>query len=67
MENRWSHLKRMIYGTYTHISRKHSQKYMDEFTMRFNTRKYEEKERFDLVLLSTIDRHLTYKELVSTF
>jgi hypothetical protein len=53
IENPWSHLKRGIYGTYCHISRKHAQKYVDEFTLRFNTRKYSQQERFDLALAST--------------
>lgn len=50
IENAWSHLKRMIFGTYYHISRKHIQKYIDEFTFRFNTRKSTDNERFDLYL-----------------
>lgn len=50
IENAWSHLKRMIFGTYYHISRKHIQKYIDEFTFRFNTRKCTDNERFDLYL-----------------
>lgn len=53
------------YNTYHWISRKHAQKYVDEFTFRFNTRNYSEKERFDLALLSTIGNRLTYQELIS--
>jgi transposase-like protein len=64
IENPWGHLKGTI-RTYTHISRKHLQKYLDEFTMRYNTRKYKEQERFDLVLSSTIDKRLTYQELTN--
>lgn len=30
VENRWSHLKRMIYGTYHWASKKHTQKYLNE-------------------------------------
>lgn len=65
IENPWSHLKRMIYGTYHWISRKHSKSYIDEFALRFNTRKYREQERFDLVLLSSLNQRLTYKQLVN--
>ncbi|CAJ0626585.1 8969_t:CDS:10, partial [Entrophospora sp. SA101] len=46
--------KRSIYGIYHNISRKHAQRYIDEITFRYNTRKYEEKERFDLALLSNM-------------
>ena len=65
IENAWSHLKRNLNNTYHQISRKHSQKYIDEFALRYNTRKYSEKERFDLVLLSSVGKRLTYQELIS--
>jgi len=66
IENAWSHLKRMTYGTYHWISRKHAQKYVDEFTFRYNTRNYSEQERFDLLLSSTIGKKMTYRELISS-
>lgn len=65
IENPWSHLKRTIYGTYHWVSKKHLPKYVDEFTMRFNTRNYENKERFDLVLSSVIGKSLSYRQLTS--
>lgn len=65
VENRWSHLKRMVYGTYHWISKKHIQKYLNEFTLRNNTRQYGDKERFDLVLLSTVGKQLTYQQLIN--
>lgn len=60
IENPWSHLKRMIYGTYHWISKKYTPKYVDEFVLRFNTRKYSEQERFNLVLSSIVGKQLTY-------
>jgi len=65
IENRWSHLKRMIYGTYHLVSKKHTQKYLDEFALRNNTRQYNDKERFDLVLLSSVGKSLTYQQLIN--
>lgn len=65
IENRWSHLNRMTYGTYHWISRKHAQRYIDEFVMRNNIRKYSKQDRFDLLLSSTIGKRLTYEELVN--
>jgi transposase-like protein len=65
IENRWSHLKRMIIGIYYWISKKHAQKYVDEFTFRSNTKKYNVHDRFDSVLLSTINKRLTYQQLIS--
>ncbi len=66
-ENFNSHLKRGISGIYHQISKKHSQSYANEFAFRYNTRKHEEQERFDLALLSGVGKSLTYRELISSF
>ena len=50
IENAWSHLKRTIFGTYYHVSKKHMQKYVDEFVFRFNTKYHSDNQRFDLYL-----------------
>lgn len=50
IENVWSHFKRMVFGTYYNVSKKHLQRYVDEFVFRFNTRKIGEFERFELIL-----------------
>ena len=63
IENVWSHLKRTIANTYHWVSKKHLQRYLNAFNLRFNTRKYEEKERFDLILLSSVGKSLSYREL----
>ena len=34
IESFWSIFKRAVYGTYTHLSKKHLQRYLDEFTTR---------------------------------
>jgi transposase-like protein len=65
IENVWSHFKRGIYGTYHWVSKKHLHSYVDEFTLRFNTRKHEERERFDLVLASVVGQRLTYQQLIN--
>ncbi len=65
IESAWAPFKRSIYGIYHNISRKHAQRYIDEITFRYNTRKYEEKERFDLALLSSIGKRLTYQQLIN--
>jgi len=64
-ENFNSCLKRGIY-TYHWISKKHTQKYVDEFVFRSNTRKCSKYEKCDLLLSSTVGKHLTYRELVSS-
>lgn len=46
----WSHLKRTILGTYYKVSKKYLQRYVDEFTFRFNTRNIGDFQRFELLL-----------------
>ncbi len=64
LEGFWSLLKRGIYGIYHQVSPKHLNKYCDEFTYRYNTRKQKDAERFVLVLAKNSQR-ITYKELIS--
>ena len=64
IENFWSHLKRGIDGIYHSISKEHLQSYVDEFVLRFNTRKFDTQQRFDFVLSAVSDKKLTYKELI---
>ncbi len=63
-ENFNSHLKRGL-NTYHWISKKHSQGYANEAAFRYNTRKWSEKNRFDLVLALTTGKRLTYQQLIS--
>jgi transposase-like protein len=64
IENFWSHLKRGIDGIYHQISKEHLQSYIDEFTLRFNTRKFGTQNRFDFVLSAVAGKRLTYKKLI---
>ena len=64
IENFWSHLKRGIDGIYHQISREHLQAYVNEFVLRFNTRKFQTQNRFDFVLSAVAGKRLTYKELI---
>jgi transposase-like protein len=65
LEGFWSHLKRGICGNYHWVSKEHLSKYVDEFTLRFNTREQNEQERFNLVLSSVVGKNLTYQQLIS--
>lgn len=62
IESFWSHLKRGIDGIYHWCSIKHLQRYVDEFTYRFNTRKLRTDNRFYLVL-SNMEGRLRYNIL----
>lgn len=63
MEGYWSLLKRGVVGIYHSMSAKHLQKYLDEFSFRYNTRTFTEGERFN-AMLSNITIHLPYKKLI---
>jgi transposase-like protein len=63
IENFWSHLKRGIDGIYHWVSKEHLQSYVDEFTLRFNTRKFNTQGRFDLILSAVANKKLTYNDL----
>ncbi|HMW39212.1 MAG: IS1595 family transposase [Saprospiraceae bacterium] len=63
VENFWSHLKRGINGINHWVSQEHLQKYVNEYCLRYNTRKYTTNERFNL-LLANINFRITYANLI---
>ncbi len=62
IENFWSVLKRGLYGVYHQVSAKHLERYLDEFSARFNTRKLSSQERFEKFLVDS-ESVLSYKRL----
>jgi transposase-like protein len=63
MENFWSLLKRGLHGTYISVEPFHLFRYLDEQACRFNNRKMDDAERFDVVVREIGGKRLTYKEL----
>lgn len=60
----WSQFKRGVIGIYHQISPKHTNKYAQEFALRYNTRLMRINSRFDLVLRN-MEQRLTYKTLIT--
>lgn len=64
IENTWSLFKRGVIGIYHHVSPKHIQRYLDEFTARANTRKISDSGRVNRTLAKVAGVHLPYTELI---
>jgi len=63
IENFWSVLKRGLYGIYHQVSDKHINRYLDEFSARFNTRSLTSNERFEKFLIES-ESVMPYKVLI---
>jgi transposase-like protein len=64
IEGAWSHLKRMIIGIYHQVSRKHLQRYCDEFAYRYNTRTASDENRF-IAAFRNVHCRIRYKTLTT--
>lgn len=64
IEGFWSQFKRGVYGIYHQVSAKHLQSYLNEFALRYNSRKGQCANRFNLVLSNMVGR-LTYEDLIA--
>lgn len=63
IEGFWGIFKRGIIGVYQMATRKHLQKYVDEFVWRYNTRLVTQGQRFSM-FFANFDSRLRYKDLV---
>lgn len=55
-------LKRGIVGIYHHVSVQHLEKYLAEFTFRYNRRLVSDLERADMLLANVVGKRLMYRE-----
>ena len=63
IENFWSLLSRGIIGVYHYVSPEHLAAYCNEFAYRYNTRKLNDRERFNAVIKRVGNARITYNEL----
>jgi transposase-like protein len=66
IESVWAVLKRGIYGVYHHVSAKHLNRYVDEFTFRLNEGNVNRHnlDRLASLVVSSDGRRITYEELI---
>lgn len=62
IEGSWNILKRSVSGMYNHVSKKHLQKYVDEFVYRYNLRKSSDNDKFKHLLIHS-DVRTRYRDL----
>ena len=65
IESFWSMLKRGIYGTYHHVSRKHAGRYASEFAGRHNSRPKNTIDQIQGLIQGMEGKRLKYGELIS--
>lgn len=65
VENFWSLLKRGLTGIYHSVEVEHLDRYLDEFSYRYNTRKVTDAQRFRASVPRIAGKRLTYAELTA--
>ena len=65
MESFWSMLKRAHKGTYHKMSKKHLNRYVQEFAGRHNVREQDTIVQMEMLSKGMTNKQLPYKELIS--
>jgi transposase-like protein len=63
LENFWSLVKRGLNGTYVSVEPFHLFRYLDEQAFRYNHRKMNDSDRFDIVVRQIVGKRLTWDQL----
>ena len=64
VEGYFAILKRGIYGTFHHVSRRHLPRYLAEFDSRYSARHLSDSERAVGVIRGAVGKRLTYRPLI---
>ena len=64
MESFWSMLKRGYHGTYHHMSAKHLDRYVTEFSGRHNDRKRDTLDQMAAIIRGLVGKRLRYQDLI---
>lgn len=65
IEGFWGYMRRGIFGIYHYTSKKHLQRYVDEYVFKYNTRNHSDNIRFNSLLCNTNKYRIRYKELIN--
>ena len=65
IESFWSLLKRGYHGTYHHMSEKHLDRYVDEFSGRYNSRDLDTITQMEVIAKKVVGKKLSYKDLIA--
>ena len=64
VESFWAMLKRGYHGTYHRMSRKHLQRYVNEFSGRHNTRNFHTFQQMQITARGLVGKRLKYQDLI---
>jgi transposase-like protein len=67
IEGFWSQLKRGLIGIYHQVDERHLNRYCSEFAFRYNTRKFNDTDRFDLSIQKTFGKRIKYNWLIAKY
>ena len=65
LESFWAMLKRGYHGVFHHLSPKHLNRYVHEFTARHNMRELDTADQMSLIAESMVGRRIRYRDLVA--
>ena len=65
MESFWATLKRSINGTYHHMSKKHLQRYVNQFCAKYNLRDRDTMHQMEHVVAAMVGKRLVYADLIA--